>query len=108
MLFFSYFKPFSKHCNQSVEITIQTLAFWDFSPWVHIYLPNAKQINILFLQIFRISQTSGQMRLSCRRRSYTPSEDVLQKEEEESEDDDLDENVLQDVQCKRRMAVVMD
>ena len=49
------------------------------------------------------------MRLSCRRRSFTPSEDVLQKEEEEDdEDDDLDENVLQEVQCKRRMAVVMD
>ena len=53
------------------------------------------------------------MRLSCRRRSFTPSEAVLQKEEEEAEaedddDVDLDENVLQEVQCKRRMAVVMD
>ena len=61
-------------------------------------------------QIFRISQTTGQMRLSCRRRSFTPSEDVLQKEDEKAEDDDvdLDDNVLQGVQCKRRMAVVMD
>ena len=51
------------------------------------------------------------MRLSCRRRSFTPSEGVLQKEEEEAEVDDdldLDDNVLQEVQCKRRMAVVMD
>ena len=50
------------------------------------------------------------MRLSCRRRSFTPSEAVLQKEEEAEDDDDvdLDENVLQEVQCKRRMAVVMD
>ena len=50
------------------------------------------------------------MRLSCRRRSFTPSEDVLQREDEEVEDDDvdLDDTVLQEVQCKRRMAVVMD
>ena len=68
-------------------------------------------ITIFCWQIFRISQTTGQMRLSCRRRSFTPSEGVLQKEEEKVDDDDdvdLDDHVLQEVQCKRRMAVVMD
>ena len=50
------------------------------------------------------------MRLSCRRRSFSSSEDVLQKQEADDDDDDvdLDDAVLQEAQCKRRMAVVMD
>ena len=60
----------------------------------------------------RISQTTGQMRLSCRRRSVTDSEDVLNKGVEAPADDDEEENydegVPQDVKCKRRMALVVD
>ena len=51
------------------------------------------------------------MRLSCRRRSVTDSEDVLNKGVEAPEDDDEEENydegVPQDVKCKRRMALVV-
>ena len=50
------------------------------------------------------------MRLSCRRRSVTDSEDVLNRivEVREEDEDDFDLQALKEVQCKRRMAVVMD
>ena len=63
----------------------------------------------IYFQILRISQTTGQMRLSCRRRSTVEDESILQRVEEAAEDEgDYDERVLEEAQCKRRMAVVMD
>ena len=49
------------------------------------------------------------MRLSCRRRSVSSSEDNLANKSDDDEDEDVrDESVLRERQCGRRMAVVLD
>ena len=64
----------------------------------------------IFLQILRISETTGQMRLRCRRRSISPSEDILDSQLElaESDSEDMTDPHVMERVCKRRMAVVMD
>ena len=68
--------------------------------------------DLYLLQILRISQLTGQMRLTCRRRSVSPSEaeDVLNTSggEEEGQDEEAEQNMLRERQCARRMAVVLD
>ncbi len=50
------------------------------------------------------------MRLSCRRRSVSSTEDILShKDDDDEADEELsDENILRERQCARRMAVVLD
>ena len=68
--------------------------------------------DLYLFQILRISQLTGQMRLTCRRRSVSPSEaeDVLNTSggEEEGQDEEAEQNMLRERQCARRMAVVLD
>ena len=58
------------------------------------------------LQVLRISETTGQMRLSCRRRSVSPSEDT-KVDVAESDSEDMADLQVKERVCKRRMAVVM-
>ena len=71
-----------------------------------------KSTDLYLFQILRISQLTGQMRLTCRRRSVSPSEaeDVLNTSggEEEGQDEEAEQNMLRERQCARRMAVVLD
>ena len=62
-------------------------------------------LTILF-QVLRISETTGQMRLSCRRRSVSPSEDT-KVDVAESDSEDMADLQVKERVCKRRMAVVM-
>ena len=65
------------------------------------------KIFLTFLfQVLRISETTGQMRLSCRRRSVSSSEDTKVDVAESDSEDMADPQVRERV-CKRRMAVVM-
>jgi hypothetical protein len=64
---------------------------------------------IMIFQILRISETTGQMRLSCRRRSVSPSDDIIgiQVDLAESDSEDMSDPQVRERVCKRRMAVVM-
>ena len=50
------------------------------------------------------------MRLSCRRRSQSSTEDILSASAQADEADEelSDESILRERQCQRRMAVVLD
>ena len=63
----------------------------------------------MIFQILRISETTGQMRLSCRRRSVSPSDDIIgiQVDLAESDSEDMSDPQVRERVCKRRMAVVM-
>ena len=63
----------------------------------------------IIFQILRISETTGQMRLSCRRRSVSPSDGIpgIQVDLAESDSEDMADPQVRERVCKRRMAVVM-
>ena len=86
----------SKHCFSSIYFALEAMLLIKS-----------------FFQILRISQQTGQMRLSCRKRSVESCEDIMSDKFNDDSDDeerqeDVDENTLRERQCSRRMAVVLD